>query len=254
MSLNQHKLWIFIKALKQCIIYHDTDTPRWILKSITCHNCYMLNGAIHVRDQEKWWFPRFHSIKHLLTEFTFTPLGLALNFVFLQSYITLCQDTEPMCLWHISDIWSSRHVMYVIFFASKSIHLRRLFFILLFFWSRLCCTIYICKNCSGNALQLQYFFLLLATINTKMLLLDSKQRERGLKKKRRIACHFLLIDVSNYIIFSPLETGTCFCISIIISHSKACRQPISWRIFPTSPPSLLYLSLPKKENHNNDGP
>lgn len=54
MSLNQHKPCIFIKALKQCISYHDTDSPHRILKSITCHNCYMLNGAIHVRDQEKW--------------------------------------------------------------------------------------------------------------------------------------------------------------------------------------------------------
>lgn len=47
-----------------------------------------------------------------------------------------------------------------------------------------------------------------------------------------MACHFTLIDVSNYIIFSPLVTGTCF--SIIISHSKACRQPIS--LFLCSPP------------------
>lgn len=30
MSLNQHKLWIFIKAVKQCIIYHDINTPHWV--------------------------------------------------------------------------------------------------------------------------------------------------------------------------------------------------------------------------------
>lgn len=40
-----------------------------------------------------------------------------------------------------------------------------------------------------------------------MLLLDSRQREserERIIKKERIACHFPLIDVSNYIIFSPL--------------------------------------------------
>lgn len=83
-----------------------------------------------------------------------------------------------------------------------------------------------------------------------MLLLDSRQREserERIIKKERIACHFPLIDVSNYIIFSPLgETGICFCISIIISHSKACRQPISWCIWFLFFPSLLCsLSLPK---------
>lgn len=112
MSLNQHTPCIFILALKQFIIYHDTNTPHWILKSITCHKCYMLNGAIHVRDQEKWgFFFFFHSIKHLLTEFTFTPVGLALKLVFLQSYIKLCQDTEPMS---IAVTYGASHIMYII--------------------------------------------------------------------------------------------------------------------------------------------
>lgn len=96
-SLNQHKLWIFMKDGRQCIIYHDTHTPHWILKSITCHNCYMLNGAIHIVGKKDFFFSSpFHSIKHLSTEFTFTPVGIALHFVFLQFCCTLCQDTEPL--------------------------------------------------------------------------------------------------------------------------------------------------------------
>lgn len=43
----------------------------------------------------------FHSIKHLLTRVhVFTPVGLALNFVFLQSYFTSCQDTVAK-QWHM---------------------------------------------------------------------------------------------------------------------------------------------------------
>lgn len=96
-SLNQHKLWIFMKAGRQCIIYHDTHTPHWILKSITCHNCYMLNGAIHIAGEKTFLFflPLFTAL-NICREFTFTPVGIALHFVFLQFCCTLCHDTEPL--------------------------------------------------------------------------------------------------------------------------------------------------------------
>lgn len=139
----------------------------------------------------------FHSIKHLLTEFTFTPVGPALKYVFLQSSITLCQDTEPVSVaqqWHmelhtgctkhsdkssdakrgLSCIESNTNGFKTVF----SYFLKFLFYYSFLLIKGLYCTIYICVKI-GLVMLTNYsiFFLLLSIITTKTPLLDSKLKE-----------------------------------------------------------------------------
>lgn len=114
----------------------------------------------HERSREMVIFfsPSFHSIKHLLTEFMFTPVGLALKFVFTHS----CVKTPNPCMWHRSHIRSPtnnvRNIQMNIMMQSiwLSTDYKRLFFyfIILLEQAVLCC-LYMCKSRTSNAPQLQ---------------------------------------------------------------------------------------------------